>query len=68
MARAGEYPVRLRCSACRWSDVSYTAGHHRSHVKLGHKIDRDPKLGRCGGQVYVDTEDPDYPKGATHAG
>lgn len=63
---AGNYPVRLACSACRWTDVSYTAGHHRSHVKLGHKVNREPNGPRCTGEVYVVTDDPNYPKGAAH--
>ena len=65
-ADQGQYPVRLACTACRWTDVSYTAGHHRSHVKLGHKVNRDPKAPKCGGEVVVVTDDPNYPKGATH--
>ena len=67
MTGAGEYAVRLRCTECRWTDVAYSAGHHRSQIKLGHKVNRDPALGRCSGTVEVVTDDPDYPKGATHA-
>lgn len=63
-----EYPVRLACSVCRWTDVSYTTGHHRAHVKLGHKVDRDPSARRCIGNVIVVTDDASYPKGSTHTG
>ena len=45
------WPHRVTCSACRWSDTAYTAKHKAAIVKLGHKVNSDPRSPRCGGTV-----------------